>query len=477
MKYINLIDQLSDLDKKRIENYISLYGVSSHFIGIDKWLQNWSHSKQKLYKLLGNSLIKEIDFDYNYSPQNNAILRVEIDNLISNSAFITEYTDFCNDCISNYLHKEVINYDTYLSFFDLIAESKEIIFKDTTKVLIKLKKSPNAKLLQIQPGTKIIKAFNRIINYFSDEYTFDKNNFEKFKTQCSILMTTKNIKAKMVFSIHPLDFLTMSDNDSNWTSCMSWTQEGCYYLGTVEMMNSNNVICCYLKRDVHNYFFGDNKELLKNKKLKDDVSYQWNNKIWRNLVYITKDIIMSGKSYPYEQDYFSKNLIKEVKQMAEDNLHWHYHFGPELYHDMDHINNIYTMDSIRNKIYYSNNRHNIIWDTNGMYNDMFNSHSTKYWCYRNKVTSTKIISVSGKAPCLCCGESVLEDGDYEDYNERYSRIGNTICSFCETKYFTCNYCGFTSQRKTFYPVTIDDTTKYYCQDCYENKKYLKIIAF
>ena len=38
--YIDLIEKLPEIDKKRIENYILTYGSSEGFIGIDKWLQN-----------------------------------------------------------------------------------------------------------------------------------------------------------------------------------------------------------------------------------------------------------------------------------------------------------------------------------------------------------------------------------------------------------------------------------------------------
>lgn len=423
--YINLIDKLSDLDKKRIENYISLYGTSSYFIGLDKWLQNWSHSKQTLYKLLGNSFIREIDFSYNMSKE---ILNQRIEALVKNSEFLKQYISFCKYFIDE---NPDIEYSNFLCLISL--KNSSCFVENATKKLIKFKKNPNAKLLQIQPGTKIIKAFNKVIDYFSDDYPFNKEAFEELKINYSIILTTKKIKAKMVYSIHPLDFLTMSDNDSSWTSCMSWTDKGCYHLGTVEMMNSNNVICCYIKSD-NDYFF------CKNKNFKEDPSYWWNNKTWRNLVYITKDIIMSGKSYPYEQEDFSKILIKEVKKMAETNLHWSYTFGPELYLDMNHVYDLYNMNTIRNYIYNKNKkekRHNIIWDTNGMYNDMLNDHRRAYWCYRNKVNSTKIISVSGKAPCLCCGnDDVLEDNlIYDEYNERYNHTGTIICENCYNKYF------------------------------------------
>ena len=118
----------------------------------------------------------------------------------------------------------------------------------------------------------------------------------------------------------------MSDNNSNWQSCMNWQEEGCYRIGTVEMMNSNNVLCCYIEQGKTNWYFGGHQTA-------EDGSidaYIWNDKKWRILTYITKDIIMSGKSYPYNNDDYSKKIITEVRDLALKNLGWTYSFGPEL---------------------------------------------------------------------------------------------------------------------------------------------------
>ena len=79
-EYINLIDKLSDLDKERINNYIDSYGVPiKTFIGLDEWLQNWSHSNQRLYKLLGNQFIKEFNYEF---EKNSDLLALEMKNLL-----------------------------------------------------------------------------------------------------------------------------------------------------------------------------------------------------------------------------------------------------------------------------------------------------------------------------------------------------------------------------------------------------------
>ena len=92
MKYINLIDLLSPEDKKKIENYITLYGVHpEHFMGVENWLQDWSHANQRLYKLLGNQFIYKIPYTYNKRKRDFVS---EIHILCAKSEFREDYSDF-----------------------------------------------------------------------------------------------------------------------------------------------------------------------------------------------------------------------------------------------------------------------------------------------------------------------------------------------------------------------------------------------
>ena len=79
---------------------------------------------------------------------------------------------------------------------------------------------------------------------------------------------------------------------------------------------------------------------------------------------------------------------------------------------------------------------------------MLNDNNYKYWCVRNKVEGTKLISVSGKAPCMCCNDNEVfgeaEDNYYGDYNERFYNVGKVICDACYKKgecAWCCTYVG------------------------------------
>ena len=449
----NLLNQLTKEDRVKIENYIRLYGTYKDFIGIDEWLKYWSVNKIKMYKLLGNKLIYRVPFEYNKS-------KPELASQISNFIHLSDFPDELHDWL--YTNSNI--FSSNLRDIILSCCRHYVLASDEVVDNIKFKLEGERKTFQIQKGQKPIRVLGRFLSYCKNVDGIEDimKSYEQFRLGHSMILNDKTVKGNIVISIHPLDFMTMSDNNSNWQSCMSWKDSGCYHIGTVEMMNSNNVLCCYIENE-DPYYFSDNYE----------EEYCWCNKKWRQLVYFTKDIIVSGKSYPYHNDEISKALIEIIRNLAKENLNWEYSFGPELYRDMAHITGSYSMR--RAKYYIARGRmekHNIIFDTKGMYNDMLNDHDTNYWCVRNKVNHNKVISYSGKAPCLCCGEPVIYDteDDY-DYNERYGNCGSTICTDCLSN-FRCDFCNENYPTEKHYNIFLENEKEVkICERCI--KEYLR----
>ena len=72
--FVDLINQISTKDKETMINYIDHFGVNKeNFIGIDDFLRNWNHSKQNLYKLLGNNLIYSFPFEYQREQPDHSV--------------------------------------------------------------------------------------------------------------------------------------------------------------------------------------------------------------------------------------------------------------------------------------------------------------------------------------------------------------------------------------------------------------------
>lgn len=447
---MNLIELLPIEDKKLMEKYINIYGVGEEdFIGLDEYLKYWAESNKKLYKLLGNQFQLEIPYDYEKS---HSELRLNFRKRCFSSSFFSSFRNFLYENPYS-LDKEII--DLLWMFADV-----SIYLNDKIPETIKFIPKEGEKELCLPAGMKPVRALGKIAEAYSE--TFSIPTFEDFRIQHSLCLNERKIKGTLVLSIHPFDFITMSDNDSNWSSCMTWTKGeggGCYHMGTVEMMNSNNVIVAYLKSSSP-FNFGKNAK---------DENLVWNNKKWRQLVHFTKDIIVTGKPYPYVNRDLSFLVLEELKKLAENNLSYKYKYGPEEYLDMVHINTLEAMEN--NKIWLREGRsfkHNIIFDTKGMYNDMLNDSDTQYWCYRNKVKKMKIISISGKAPCACCGNDALVKNDYPgDYNDRWDNPKYIICNEC-LKEGECNICCKFIGKKTLFRTK--DTKV--CPACCE--KFLKI---
>ena len=302
---IDLINKISELDKKRLNNFITTYGVSSNFIGLDKWLQQWSHSNQLLYKMLGNRLIYETDFSY---EKNHNELKIQIDSLIYNeNQFGNHWRKFCEYleggtklcCTPKEDRVRYLEKETYYNFVKILnhAEENKIYFS------AKIRKPNSSKELRLQKGMKLMRTISQILKYFSNEVEIFENiwreaypsakinlvqEFEEFRIKHSMILNDKFVKGRLCISIHPFDYITMSDNNSAWSSCMSWLKEGCYRVGTIEMMNANNVICCYItKSESYNFSY---------KQKKNEDEWLWNNKKWRQLFYIDKSIIAGGKA-------------------------------------------------------------------------------------------------------------------------------------------------------------------------------------
>ena len=457
---LNLFNYLTEEDNRKIENYVRSYGVEDGYIGNENYLKYWAESNKKLFHLLGGQLIYKFPIKLEKSAD---IMEKEICQCLStyDNPFYSAYQDF----IIHLRHEYPIDYATAGCLIDLTSIDSLSHNKVSRGCKIKLE---NKKELQITEGGKPMKMIQKVLSYFDAENSprakeiFNNQAsslFEEFRIKHSLIFNDKYIHGNLCLSIHPLDFMTMSDNAENWRSCMSWMHDGCYRIGTVEMMNSNNVICAYLEAN-KDMAFGI-----------EDNTDTWNSKKWRQLFYCTKDILLSGKSYPYHNRALTVAVLEELKKLAKINWNCDYAFGIEKYLDMLHVTTPYYYD--HNREWIANKKvtkHNILIDTKGMYNDFFNDKCREFLCYRNKVKKNTILSVSGKAPCLCCGEQVpmYNDGydiDYspeDSYNERYANCDNLVCDDCKTRFF-CDRCGDYVHHVVY--ETPSQYSRYMCKEC------------
>lgn len=481
-----LLEQLTELDKQRIHNFITTWGCpSENFIGVDEYLEQWAKHNTKLYHILGNQL--SVSMPFTYEKDIDEIQRC-LANVLSEHPFWQVFNYYIREIMPAPKRSDgTENWTEKWCCIDNFR-SWRWVAQNLFPMNYKVSNRKTNGTLQLQKNMKYIKAMNKLYDADPEGFAqalenrirredFAKQFIEKpsldawkqdFINKHSEILNDKKINGTLTISIHPLDYITMSDNGSDWVSCMSWKDDGCYHQGTVEMMNSNMVLCCFLHNDKTPWNFSCDREMEEHEGLEE---WLWNNKKYRQLIYVTKDIIVSGKSYPFANDEISQKIITVVKDLAMQNMQWTYSFGPERYQDMKWINGSKSM--IRAKGFarrHEEIKHNIIIETNAMYNDFVRDSERNYWCYRNKVQHTKVINASGPATCLCCRGTVTEfcDSDW-DYFERFNNTSMVICADCRPK-LECNYCSHMIRGKGYHMTNKENgKTEIFCRSCIQNR--------
>lgn len=289
---------------------------------------------------------------------------------------------------------------------------------------------PSGKKLKVNHGCRVVKMLGKLVEAFG----FDTEEFEEFRIAHSQTLNQKKLKGTLCISIHPLDYITMSDNACGWDSCMSWENHGCYRQGTVEMLNSPNVIVAYLESDTPMRIGRD---------------YTWTNKKWRELYIVDKNIITNVKGYPY----CNSNLTEEVLTWLRDLVCETHTFGdieyrPKIYHwgrwnsDYDELHKLEI---------------GIECHTNNMYNDF--GHQYQYCLINSELPCGSFIEIdySGEPECMVCGAldpSFINDGE----------AANLACSHCDD-YAVCACCG-NNVSNGEYSYVNDDLVCDWCREEY-----------
>ena len=427
---LDLRELLSENDKKTMENYINLYSNSNTDCkNIDDVLREWADSKRTLYHTLGDKFIVEFPIEYN-RPISDIT-----DDCWKETAYLSKFSTFLHELMSEF--KCATSY-TNNTFVHIITNADNMA---TNTINIETSISVQHKLTQktivIQPGAKYFRTLHHLVKECGGKYD---NIFEEFRIRISQITNQRSLKGTMCISIHPMDFITMSDNGYGWDSCMRWIDDtGDYRMGTVEMMNSPIVVCAYLKGS-EPFNFGWNK---------NDEFTTWNNKKWRELFVVTPKLITEIKSYPYDNEEFTKAVMDTLLVLSKENDGNEY--DTEVYWTRStHVNSRGTR---------------LQFDTyeNGMYNDFGyyrngKGHLMHYnsQIMENITDNTYYITYSGAKTCMICG-NYIDDYDADPKEvvcEKHGYYTHGTCSCCGRRLVSDNI---------FYS---DWTEQEYCEECY-----------
>lgn len=418
-------DALTETDLKTIQYYLEIYG-STHSAPISQVLRVWNKNKIKLFKAFGRKLRIEkwISIPKDISSMKRQLSTIyneffllhdfQIDNAKNDMEYLYKQTHnkFITDILSYWVKQDYQINELYTLSRLFSRENVSTGYIDTISYPGDFKFSSFK--ATIKNGMKTLKTIQKILKITRYPHM---ELFEEWRNAVNCISIGNDIQAKLVLSIHPIDFMSMSDNNCNWSSCMSWSNKGSYRGGTLEMMNSNLAVVAYL--EAPQTFKLD---------INENESYIVPNKSWRSLFYIHKNILLSGKSYPYYNDEITFEVLNMLKNLVKENLNWDYQFGIQEYQDMKHLDgNFYVRDFFDLDYDKKEDHHCIFVYTNGMYNDIIESHSPVYFCYRNYVPKSIKLCLSGPATCICCGNVIRSRADIYDYGDLG---GNLICDEC-----------------------------------------------
>ena len=432
--------------------------------GIDSLIDQWFQNKKYFYRAMRNQYILKSDEPVSFEMDQDARRKQLM-------KFITRIEEhYGNRRLAAFLD------ENFLDFYDNILKSDYYLIREDKT---------------IQAGTKIIKAFK----YFVP----NKDELHTIQDEASMLIQENKITGIFCVSIHPLDFLSSSENTYNWRSCHAL--DGDYRAGNLDYMIDDSTVICYLE--------GAESAKLPN----FPASVPWNSKKWRMLLNFNsgnnKELVFAGRQYPFESqtalevirnkilpllmgkssiyisnwhnDILGSNFYYEYEEPDEIFEHWHY--LPKFRAFIP--NGIPIIDSQLIKV---NKRHY-------HYNDLLYStiYEKPYYAWTPECYANIELHIGGDLKCVCCGEKVPYGSDGMVCNDCYEKYvgdivycnccerhiypnqvcimlynGDKVCLDCADNVMECEECGL-----TFYKSSLRESRKlnkqYVCPNCRTNE--------
>ena len=469
-------EALTEQDKKYITEYIEKWGgINSPIklkVPLDYILQEWNKSKQTLFNIFGEKLMLEKEIQV--EDGDNKKIR-EINNYLSS---LNPGTNFINSVRKLFEFNSTYFENTYATYN--LTRASQLFTNRVAKEFSYRNK--DGKVIKVPEGAKVMRVLQKIAK------EFDLPDFEIFRNHISRITEIRKSKIKFTLSIHPLDYMTMSDNANGWESCMNWTQgPGSYRAGTIEMMNSPVVVVAYITTKPY---------------YPANTSIEWTSKSWRELIIVHPNTICSVKSYPYYNISFDKALVNWLADLVEEKTEWRY-------------NRKKPQESLESRSYIEawqdkedkDNHFLLHFETNEMYNDFGNTDNYGIFSINppdNKY-HTSTINYSGLMTCMCCGENcgwydnteavICEDcepsiycyccGERVNANDAIEVDGEWVCEDCYNDLHRCMCCEdahFEDDLTLMFvghienqTINIDYDEHYICSECLANKEYLKYL--
>lgn len=410
------IDALTAGDMNNIRLYMEMYGGydgggTTIASDINYLLRYWNTNKSSfLFELFQEKLIHEKFVEINM-PE--SLVMEAMEEAIWPKEGRLDFTGQFYNWTLNYVDKAT-NYDTYCDTEGMLWMSN-LVNNIYSGPEIKIPVPEKAHPLVIPTGMKLMKAFSKIVKAFPNHFT--ESAFEQFRINHSMVLNQTKFKGTVGISIHPMDYMTMSDNNYSWDSCMSWQKPGEYRMGTVEMMNSDCVVVAYLRGE---------------KDMNCGCGVTWNNKRWRKLFVVDPDIILGIKGYPYNDKELEQVVFEMLFELGKDITKW--------------IPEVKQYDFEDEESFYSEGKKIRILPIFGvMYDDFYSAHPM---ARAEVIPEERLIKssysdyyslelyISGPTMCIGCGENISNEDDLNTASLMCDNCSGLVrCESCGESYY------------------------------------------
>ena len=188
---------------------------------------------------------------------------------------------------SNFFKYNCIDSSSSKTFGDWIMDNEDGFFYNSTI------SSPPGSAIKV--GSKLLKNFKY---FFEDELAL-----RVVQDYASQIIQSSRIEGYLYFSIHPLSYMTISENNYNWRSCHAL--DGDYRVGNLSYMVDDCTIVAGLvsKKEKHNL-----------KCMPSDMA--WYDNKWRMLIHTnsSRNFVYYNKQYPF----FNEDLLDLVNTKLKD---------------------------------------------------------------------------------------------------------------------------------------------------------------
>ena len=368
-------EMLSQVDVEGLEKlilHLSNLNENSR-IDIREHLNNWAKNKSHLYLAFGKKLKLEKEIELDFS---------------GNSTYVK--------CLISNFYQEITQ--AKVKRFLKSCSNTEIIMNC-------LNRNTSFENVKFRAGDKISKCIGKILDLY------DIAPAEKDSVLIKFSMLIQGVKAKgsAVLSIDPVDYITMSENNSNWESCHSMS--GCFKTGPFAYLQDGSTTISYVKpKDDCVFTYGDGKTLT------------YSNKNWRQIVLFSKELKYATqlRQYPYISQANQSTVANIVMDVLNAKSGLDYQIHPIEVYDMPR---------------YFPTLHECTGDGEDLcYNDLTNeAFKTTYWISEIGVEPTEEVleeylragetaEVGHYVPCICgCGDELY---DSESLYRRFSHRNN-----------------------------------------------------